>query len=311
MTSLAQSKSLSLVPLPPYNFDANFHIPSHYPSSDTAREEGNCWSTMLWEGKALGLRFKNKGTTVRPRVGLTIFSKRRLTQGYVDGAVSEIRWRFNFDQDISEFTRRYAGDPHLRGPTKRWKGMKPIAANSLYESLMIYLTLQNATVRRTVQMLENLFRRFGQMVLFDGRSLSAFWAPEAVTGSTVDELRALKVGHRARSIMRISEQFASGSIDGAALRGSPEDVVARELDRLYGVGPASIQGMLYEDFYFFDALELVPPWERKIMSRLLFNVRLVPAERLIRFFSERYQGHEASPSTTSGRTSSGEGSASG
>ena len=288
MPSLAESRSLSLAPRPPYSFDANFHKPSHFPSSDTSWEEGRCWATMLWKGRALGLRFRNEGTTDRPRVGLTVFSKNRLSQGCLDELAAEVRWRFNFDQDISEFASKYRDDRYLGVPIKRWKGMKPVAANSLYESLMIYITLQNATVRRTVQMLENLFHRYGHRVSFDGRTLSAFWPPDAVAKSTIDDLRALKVGYRAKSIFRISEQFASGSIDGRALRGSPKEVVASELDKLYGIGPASIQGMLFEDFYFLDPLELVQPWERKIMSRLLYGKRLVPAEKILRLFRVRY-----------------------
>jgi len=292
VTSLPETKFLPLTPRPPYNFDANFHKASHFPSSNTTWEEGCSWSTMLWEGKAVGLRFKNEGTTNKPRVGLTVFSKSRLGQLFFDGLVAEIEWRFNFDQDISEFTNRFGDDAHLRGPIKRWKGMKPIAGYSLYESLMVYIALQNATVRRTVQMLENLFLRFGQRVLFDGRELSIFWPPGAVAKSTVSELRTLKVGYRAKSFMRISEQFASGSIDGAALRSEPREVVAQKLDGLYGIGPASVQGILFEDFYCLDALKLIPPWERKIMSRLLYGKRLVPAERILRFFTERYQGYE-------------------
>jgi len=243
---------------------------------------------MLWQGKALGLKFRNEGTTNRPRVRLNVYSRNRLTQSYLDELAAEIIWRFNFDQNISEFFRRYSSDSHLAGPIRRWKGMKPIAANSLYESLMIYITLQNATVRRTVQMLENLFRCFGQKVSFDGKTLSVFWPPDTVAKSTVDQLRTMKVGYRAKSIMMISEQFASGSVDSIALRGAPKEVVAQELDKLYGIGPASIQGMLFEDFYFLDALDMISPWERKIMSRLLFGEHLVPAEGILRFFKEKY-----------------------
>jgi 3-methyladenine DNA glycosylase/8-oxoguanine DNA glycosylase len=292
LTSLPETKSLSLAPASPYNFNANFHKPSHFPSSDTEWLDGCCWATILWQSRALGLRFRNEGTTSKPQVRLTVFSKGRLNGTYLDGLVAEIRWRFNFDQDVSEFTKRYGRDEHLGGPIRRRKGMKPIAANSLYESLMIYITLQNATVRRTVQMLENLFLRFGQRVSFDGRTLSVFWPADAIAMTTVDELRTLKVGYRAKSIMKISEQFASGSIDGTALRGSPKVVVAQALDNLYGIGPSSIQGILFEDFYFLDSLDLIPPWERKIMSRLLFRRSLVPAERILRFFRERYPRYE-------------------
>ena len=247
--------------------------------------------TMLWEGKVLGLRFRNEGATSKPRVGLTIFSSDRISRNRLDRLVEEVRWRFNFDQDISGFVKEYGKDTHLHGPISRWKGMKPIAGNSLYESLMIYITLQNATVRRTVQMMENLFLRFGRKVSFNGGTLSVFWSPDAIVRSSVDELRSLKVGYRAKLIMKISEQFANGMVDGIALRRSPREVVVQELDKLHGIGPTSIQGILYDDFYFFDALELVPPWERKIMSRLLFGKRLVPAERILRFFNVGYPGY--------------------
>ncbi|MDA8055405.1 MAG: hypothetical protein M0Z77_07125 [Thermoplasmatales archaeon] len=195
---------------------------------------------MLWQGRTLGLRFEDEGTTGKPRVGMTVYSNSLLEPGYLDGLAEEIRWRFNFDQDISGFTSKYKDDDRLGVPIKRWKGMKPIAANSLYESLVIFIVLQNATVRRSIQMLENLFRRYGETVSFDGRTLSVFWSPNRLAKSTIEELRTLKVGYRAKSVMRISEQFADGTIDGIALRASSEEIVAQELDRLYGICRASI-----------------------------------------------------------------------
>ena len=59
--------------------------------------------------------------------------------------------------------------------------MKPVAANSLYETLIIYIVLQNATVRRSVQMLENLFESFGKKLVYDGKTLSAFLVFGTVT----------------------------------------------------------------------------------------------------------------------------------
>ncbi|MDG6989383.1 MAG: hypothetical protein JRN21_08710 [Nitrososphaerota archaeon] len=116
------------------------------------------------------------------------------------------------------------------------EGDEPRAANSLYESLMIYIALQNATIRRAAQMLENLFFSFGQRMSFDGRTHSVFWPPGTVAKSKVDELRLLKVGCRAKSVTKISEQFADGAVDEVALRGYPGQAVAKELDKLYGIG---------------------------------------------------------------------------
>jgi 3-methyladenine DNA glycosylase/8-oxoguanine DNA glycosylase len=289
---LDETESFFFEPRAPYNFDANFHKPSHFPSSDNAWESGTYWITMVWRGKFLGLRFENKGNADYPRIKLTVYSRRSLPDTYLESLRKEIGCRFNFDQDISDFCRKYRTDEFLGQPIRHWRGMKPVAANSLYETLMIYVVLQNATVKRSVQMLENLFTKFGKRESFDRQTLSTFWTPTSIAESTEEELRALKVGYRAKFLMRISEQFAEGIVAEFALRKMPKEHVRRQLDRLYGIGAASVEYLLFEDFYFLDALETIPPWEQKIMSRFLFRKSLVPADRVLHFFRKRCSGYE-------------------
>jgi len=62
--------------------------------------------------------------------------------------------------------------------------------------------LQNATVRRSVQMMENLFREFGGRVRCDGRELSCFWAPRTLAVTSEQRLRELEVGYRAKALLR-------------------------------------------------------------------------------------------------------------
>jgi len=170
--------------------------------------------------------------------------------------------------------------------------MKPIAANSLYETLIIYLVLQNATVRRSVQMLENLFDRFGGKEKFDGRILSTFWEPKDMARSTEQEIRDLKVGYRSKFFTKITEQFVNKEINELALRKMSKEEVKKEMLKFYGIGSASVEYLLFEDFYFLDSLETIPPWEQKIMSRLIFNQKLVSAKEILEFFEKRYAGWE-------------------
>jgi 3-methyladenine DNA glycosylase/8-oxoguanine DNA glycosylase len=280
-----------LEPKAPYNFDANFHKPSHFPSSDNFWEKNKYWTTMVWKGEKLGLKFENLGTVSKPKIKVNIYSQKELSRKFIEELVPEIRWRFNFDQDISEFCRRFKNDKILGPVIKKWKGMKPIAANSLYESLIVYLVLQNATVRRSVQMLENLFNKFSKKVKFDGKILSTFWEPKEMLKVSEKELRELKVGYRAKFFLKISEQFAKKEINEFPLRKSSKEEIKKEMLKLYGIGPASVEYLLFEDFYFLDALETIPPWEQKIMSRLIFNKKLVPAEKILKFF-ERYRPYQ-------------------
>jgi hypothetical protein len=49
--------------------------------------------------------------------------------------------------------------------------------------------LQNATVRRTVQMLENLFKEYGKNVYYAGKTLSTFWDVKSMSSVKEMELR--------------------------------------------------------------------------------------------------------------------------
>jgi len=289
---LDKKKPFILKPKAPYNFDANFHKPSHFPSSDNIWEKGKYWITMIWKSRRLGLKFENLGTIQKPRIKLTIYSQSKLSKDFINKLIPEIRWRFNFDQDISEFYKKFKNDKFLNPVLKRWKGMKPIAANSLYETLIIYIVLQNATVRRSVQMLENLFGKFGRKVKYNGKILSTFWEPKEMLKASEKELRGLRVGYRAKFFLKISEQFNKKEINEFALRKMPKEKIKKEMLKLYGVGPASIEYLLFEDFYFLDALETIPPWEQKIMSRLIFNKKLVPVKKILNFFKKRYKDYE-------------------
>jgi len=290
--SLNKKTTFILYPKPPYNFDTTVHKPSHFPSSDNEWEKGKYWITMLWRGKFLGLKLKNKGTMVKPKIELTVYSKKTLSEEFRQSLIPEIEWRFNLKSDISGFDKKLKKDKILNPLLKKWRGMKPVAANSFYETLVVYIILQNATVRRTHQMLENLFNKLGKKVKFDDKILSTFWEPRAIAKTPEQTLRDLKLGYRAKFLKRISEQFAKGEIDEFKMRRMPKEEVKKEALKLYGIGPASVEYLLFEDFYHCDALETIPPWEQKIMSKLLFNKKLVSTNKILNFFRKRYKGWE-------------------
>ena len=104
---------------------------------------------------------------------------------------------------------------------------------------------------------------------FDGRDLYRFWDPAALAGTAEEELRALKVGYRARSLLHVSEAIARGDVDEAALRHARSDEQRAALLSLYGIGPASVGYILVDVFHAFDELGHISPWEQRIYSRLL------------------------------------------
>lgn len=281
---------LELEPTAPFNFDATVHKPDHFPSSDNAWEPGVRWQTMLWQGRRLGLKLMSAPPSVR--VG--VWAEEPVDDDFLRSLADELAWRYNLRLDLGEFEARFGDDPQLGPAIERWRGMRPAHPGSLYEYLVIAIVLQNATVRRSVQMLQALFSRFGSALEYDGKQLSAFWPPQALAAATEDELRALKLGYRARSLKHVSEAVARGEIDERELRTCPLDEQRRALLALYGVGPASVGYILVDVFHQLDELSHISPWEQKIYSRLFFDsAEPVPIAQLLQLFEERFAGWRA------------------
>jgi 3-methyladenine DNA glycosylase/8-oxoguanine DNA glycosylase len=137
-------------------------------------------------------------------------------------------------------------------------------------------------------MMEALLDKYGTKVRFDGKELYAFWKPEQLNKASEEELRALKVGYRAKYLKKTSEDFVNGVVDEFKLRHMTAQEAKKELDKLYGVGPASASILLFEALHHYDTIEKIGPWEQKIYSRLLYNKELVPAETLLKEINKRY-----------------------
>ncbi|MGA9351323.1 MAG: hypothetical protein WBW48_21300 [Anaerolineae bacterium] len=285
--TLAVSHETEIRPTPPFHFDGTVHKPSHFPSGDVLWEPGTLWVTQRMGSDLFGLKLQNVGTVDEPLLRLTIFADRPLTSGDVEAVCDEVAYNFDLYLDLALFNATLERDELMKPVLHRWRGMRDVTG-PLYESMIVYIVLQNATVRRSVQMLDNLFRAYGTRLHFDGQVLYGFWPPQVLDAAPEEDLRALKVGYRAKSLKRMSSQFAHGEIDAHALRQLPNEELKRALLKLYGVGPATVWYLMSGNFHRYDAFDHVSPWEQKIYSRLLFDQELVPAEQILAKVDRRW-----------------------
>ena len=271
MIQLQPVAAVEVTPTAPFDFDSTFHKPDHFPSADNAWEPGTRWQTWRWRGVPLGLKFVNTGTLDDPGVRVEIYHTHALERDFRAALVDEIRYRYNLDLDLSDFYGAFAADPILGRVIERWRGMRPGHPNSLYEYLMIGIVLQNATIRRSIQMYQALLENYGVALGYDGAELWALWNPGDLVDVSEDDLRALKIGYRAKSIKRIDDQFAQGLIDEVALRALDRDSQMHTLLKLYGIGPATVWYLLFDVFHHWDFFNHISPWEQRIYSKVFFD----------------------------------------
>jgi len=185
---------VEIIPTSPFHFDSTVYKPGHFPGSDAKWEPGKRWQTMVWEGEASGLILENVGSVDSPRILLHIYSDKPLPQDFVYSVLREVNYRYNLQLDLGSFYNRFQDDTRLAPVFQKFRGLRPMHSGSLYEYLIIAIILQNATVRRTVNMMQALFEKYGRLVNFDNKNFFCFWEPRVLAQRSEQELRELKVG---------------------------------------------------------------------------------------------------------------------
>lgn len=287
---LLNERQIIIYPTKPFHFDSTFYKPAHFPTSDTKWVSGKRWQTMLWRGEKLGLIFEDKSSQSQPKIKVSVFSDKKLSSEFIDSLKLEIVWRFNLDLDLSGFYRDVGEDPLLKPIIKKFRGLRPMHSGSLYEYLIIAIVLQNATVKRSVYMMQALFDNYGTWLEFDNQKFWCFWEPKILADADEQKLRELKMGYRAKSLIKVSEPFANGEIDEIKLRTKSVESQERTLISLYGIGPASVGYIMFDVFHHWDYLEHISPWEQKIYTRIFFGkdyeTEMVPVDKMLKFFDK-------------------------
>jgi len=288
--NLNKKELVEINPSSPFDFDSTFHKPDHFTSGDNYWEPGIKWQTWMWKDKTLGLKILNKGTRKKPKLNVEVYSDKKLSKDFIDSLIEEIKYRYNLNLDLTSFYKTFKKDKTLGPIIKKWEGMRPGHPSSLYEYLLIGIVLQNATIKRSVQMFKALLENYGTLLKFDGRKLWCFFKPGSLQKVTEEELRVLKLGYRAKSIKKTDDYFAQGLMDEMELRKINRETQMDELLKLYGVGPATVWYLLFDVFHHWDFFNHVSPWEQKIYSKVFFNIdpeKPVSVEKILKHF-ERF-----------------------
>ena len=80
---------------------------------------------MIWKKVLIGLKFENQGSIDNPRISLSIWSQDELGQDFLNSIIDEIKYRYDFQMDLTEFIQRFRNDSQLGSVINKWRGMKP------------------------------------------------------------------------------------------------------------------------------------------------------------------------------------------
>jgi len=167
--------------------------------------------------------------------------------------------------------------------------MRNFCVENLYEYLMIAILLQNTHIKRTVQMTNIMLKKYGTNLEFDGKKIYSIWKPKKMLKIPESKLRSLKVGYRAKNFLRATEDYLK--IDEFAMRNLDESKLRKKLLEIYGVGPASVDYIM-NGVYHVKSLNVIPPWEAKIYSKLL-DLKTENPLKIMTFLDKNYENYKS------------------
>jgi 3-methyladenine DNA glycosylase/8-oxoguanine DNA glycosylase len=149
-----------------------------------------------------------------------------------EAGLTQLRFVLACDDDHSEFLRRFADDPLLRGASRHLKGLRPMRTSTVTQALLRAICGQLIEAKRAFAIERNLIRATTEQL--DG--LQAPPRPRHLAGFAPAQLHRFGLPSRkATALVRICR-----TLDVERFRDLPGDTAEMRLLRERGIGPWSI-----------------------------------------------------------------------
>ncbi len=262
--TLAESTTLRLHAIPPYDFDLTIRKPGGWPLLTPLEifEKGILWTAMRTNsGEMLGLKLRSEGVVNNPKISCKVYSHCKLRTPEKEEIIETLSWMLNLKEDINQFYVLAQKDSLVKMLVDDLYGMRNTKQPDLFPRLILAVTLQMAPISRSDQMMSLLIEGYGENTKFDGKEIKYWPSPTRIADASVEELREkCKVGYRAHSLKSIAETVRKGFPEPRQLeKMSPQEAKAKLME-LEGIGEYSADIVLPQAGLPLDV------WSAKIFS---------------------------------------------
>jgi N-glycosylase/DNA lyase len=185
----------------------------------------------------------------------------------------------------------FPDDAPLRAAVAFCPGLR-VLRQEPWECLASFILSSTKQIVQIQQCVAHLCERFGERVAAPPDAFNPFAFPTAanLAAASEAELRACKIGFRAKYLRAAATLIASGELDLAALPNLPLPEARAELMRCPGVGPKIADCALLFSCGF-DAAFPIDVWVERALRQLYFPRRCVKRKRLEQFAATHFGPH--------------------
>ena len=203
----------SIRPLAPYNFSLTVHKPAGWSlfTPFEIYENGILLTALRMDGRLLGLKIRNKGTTGKPLLFVEVFMAGVPASEQKKTIQKALAAKLGAGQDLGPFYSMARKDPILKCAVSDLYGMQDTDTSDIFAEATLAILLQMAPLNRSQQMWECVIRNYGEVADFDGRKVPVWPAPGRIASAGPDQLRQkCKLGYRAGHLVGTAKILERG-----------------------------------------------------------------------------------------------------
>ncbi|HUH99690.1 MAG TPA: hypothetical protein VLY65_01480 [Nitrososphaerales archaeon] len=265
---LGHVTTFEILPSAPFDFQLTVRKPAGWSLFNAGEiyQRGTLWTATRILGTLVGLKLRSVGTTEKPRVLVSAFTKAALPERKKEDLKKALETLTGADQDLNEFYAMAARDDILRDTIKDLYGMHDTQTAYLFNSIVLSICLQMARMDRSLKMMAAITELYGDPVGFDEMEIVVEPSAEKLAGLNPSELaRRCKLGYRAKYIVAAAKMFSSGFPDTLQILGMPPDEAKEKLMELPGVGDYAADIINPHGGFPIDA------WSVDVFGKLFFG----------------------------------------
>lgn len=276
-----------LRPLPPYDFSLALSYLSRSSLEKVDVVDGGQLTTLsVSDQRVFLLRIYQEGSVEDPV--LVIEAEGKEVERFTEEILSEVARRFQLDVSLSDFYANIKEDPVLLQLAHQHRGLKPVLASSIFESLAWAIIGQQINIRFAYQLKNSLIDLVGLKKTIKGKTYFAFPDSARVAALSYDALTSRKFSRRkAEYLVDAARAVESGLLDLADLAECSQGEKVKRLTALRGVGRWTAEYCLLRGFGCQDAFPAGDIGLRNSVGRF-YGYQNQPTEDAVRELGEKW-----------------------
>ena len=180
---------------------------------------------------------------------------------------------FDLNNDYSAIKSKLSNvDQNLKTSIEYGYGIRILKQN-LFECIISYIISANNNIPRIKKIINNISKRFGEEVVFEGNKYYLFPSIEQLSKGNIEDFKAAGAGFRDIRIYNTTQAIYSGSFSLDNLYEIESiDELEKELLKLDGVGPKVANCIMLFALKRFDVFP-IDVWVRRVMNDLYIHAK--------------------------------------